>query len=48
MYLDDCIVLTRGDDQFLERLDKILIKTHNIFLKPTKCILWKGNILRWP
>ena len=39
MYLDDCIVHAKGDDQFLERLEKILIrfKTHNIFLKPTKC-----------
>ncbi len=39
MYLDDCIVHGRGDDQFLERLELVLIRflERKIFLKPSKC-----------
>ena len=39
MYLDDCIVHAKGDDQFLERLETVLkrFQERKIFLKPTKC-----------
>ncbi len=39
MYLDDCIVHGRGDDQLLERLELVLIQflERKIFLKPSKC-----------
>jgi transposase InsO family protein len=39
MYLDDCIVHAQGDDQFLERLELVLIRfqLRKIFLKPNKC-----------
>jgi hypothetical protein len=39
MYLDDCIVHSVGDDQFLERLEKVLeqFRKHLITLKPSKC-----------
>jgi hypothetical protein len=39
MYLDDCIVLAVGDDQFIERLEKVLaqFRKHLVTLKPSKC-----------
>jgi hypothetical protein len=39
MYLDDCIVHAQGDDQFLERLELVLIRfqLRKVFLKPNKC-----------
>jgi hypothetical protein len=39
MYFDDCIVHAVGDDQFLERLEKVLaqLNKHLITLKPSKC-----------
>jgi hypothetical protein len=39
MYLDDCIVHAVGDDQFIERLEKVLAQFHKhlITLKPSKC-----------
>jgi hypothetical protein len=38
MYLDDCIVHAVGDDQFIERLEKVLerFRKHLITLKPSK------------
>jgi hypothetical protein len=39
MYLDDCIVYAKGNDEFIIRLEKVLsrFKKHNIFLNPKKC-----------
>jgi hypothetical protein len=39
MYLDDCIVHAVDDDQFIERLEKVLEQFHKhlITLKPSKC-----------
>ncbi len=39
MYLDDCIVYAKGNDEFIIRLDKVLsrFEKHNIFLNPKKC-----------
>jgi hypothetical protein len=39
MYLDDCIVDSKGEKQFLERLKGVLerFRIHKIFLKPNKC-----------
>jgi hypothetical protein len=39
MYLDDCIVHAVGDDQFIERLEKVLAQFNKylITLKPSKC-----------
>jgi transposase InsO family protein len=39
MYLDDCIVHAKGDDQFLERLELVLKRflDKKILLKPSKC-----------
>ena len=46
MYLDDCIVHAKGEDQFIERLDKVLtrFKEHNITLKPSKCKFGMSNV----
>jgi hypothetical protein len=39
MYLDDCIVHGKGEEQFLQRLRSVLERfhKHNIFLKLSKC-----------
>jgi hypothetical protein len=39
MYLDDCIVHGKGNDQFLERLELVFqrFSKHNILLQPKKC-----------
>jgi RNase H-like domain found in reverse transcriptase/Reverse transcriptase (RNA-dependent DNA polymerase)/Integrase core domain/Integrase zinc binding domain/Chromo (CHRromatin Organisation MOdifier) domain len=39
MYVDDCIVHGKGNDQFLERLELIFqrFSKHNILLQPKKC-----------
>ena len=39
MYLDDCIVYAKGNEQFLERLESVFkrFRLHIIFLKASKC-----------
>ena len=39
MYLDDCIVYAKGNQEFLLRLEKVFIRfrKHNISLNPKKC-----------
>jgi hypothetical protein len=39
MYLDDCIIYGKGNDQFLERLEEVFkrFSKHKILLQPKKC-----------
>ena len=39
MYLDDCLVLGKGPDEFLQRLRDVFIRFRekNLFLKAKKC-----------